>query len=323
MKIIKINPQNSILSQSCFLQDAVPSDVSEFNQSIREEMAKLPSLLDLSPQEIRTRDQKWATDKSSIATDRYIFGFSENKIKLRQFIPNKNKLNGVYLFIHGGGWISGSSDWQDTRLENIAVEGNMAVISVEYRLAPENPYPAAIDDCEAAALWLIHNAQHEFDTNNILIGGGSAGAHLCALTLLRMRDKHSYTEFKGVNLVFGMYDLSMTPSMRNWGDRELILSTPIVKKLLDYFLPPDVNRHDPAISPLYADLHNMPPAIFTIGTMDPLLDDTLFMYLRWLSAGNEADLIICPGGIHGLVTMPTQQADEARAAILEFLKARI
>lgn len=121
-----------------------------------------------------------------------------------------------------------------------------------------------------------------------MIGGGSAGAHLCTLTLLRMRDKHSYTQFKGVNLVFGIYDLSMTPSMRNWRKRELILSTPIVKKLLNYFLPKDINRYDPTVSPLYADLHGMPPSLFTIGTMDPLLDDTLFMYMRWISAGNQA-----------------------------------
>ena len=166
-------------------------------------------------------DQKWATEKSSIATDRYITGLSGNKIKLRQFIPNK--VQGVYLFIHGGGWISGAADWQDTRLEKTAIEGNMAIISIDYRLAPEHPFPAAVDDCEAAALWLIENAAHEFGTKNILIGGGSAGAHLCVLTILRLRNNHSYTQFKGANLVFGAYDLAMTPSMRNWGNKELVL----------------------------------------------------------------------------------------------------
>jgi acetyl esterase/lipase len=91
--------------------------------------------------------------------------------------------------------------------------------------------------------------------------------------------------------------------------------------LLDYFLPKNINRLDPQVSPLYADLRNMPPALFTIGTLDPLLDDTLFMYTRWLAAGNQADLILCPGGIHGFITMSTPQADEARASILEFLKS--
>ncbi len=318
MAIFKINSQNSSLSPSYFTQDAIPREVKEFNRSIAEQMNKLPSLLDLTPQEIRTRDQNWATEKSSIAVDRYITSSAGNKIKLRIFTPGK--VQAAYLFIHGGGWISGAADWQDRRLEDIANEAHIVVISVEYRLAPEHPYPSAIDDCEAAALWLVENSEKEFGTHNILIGGGSAGAHLCVLTLLRMRDKHLYTQFKGVNLVFGVYDLGMTPSMRNWGNKELILSTPIVKKLVDYFLPGNINRYDPTVSPLYADLRHMPPALFTIGTMDPLLDDTLFMYMRWISSGNQADLAICPGGIHGFITMLTPQADLARVNILEFLK---
>ena len=91
--------------------------------------------------------------------------------------------------------------------------------------------------------------------------------------------------------------------------------------MTDWFLPKEINRSDPTVSPLYADLRNMPPALFTIGTLDPLLDDTLFMYMRWISAGNDAELVICPGGIHGFITMPTRQAEEARACVLEFLKS--
>ena|ERR1700722_13267863 len=319
MTTFKVNSQNPLIVSSYFTQKAIPLEVQQFNRALSEEMAKLPSLLNLSPQEIRARDQNRATKRSPSAIDRYITGLSGNKIKLHQFIPNKIK--GVYLFIHGGGWISGAADWQDTRLESIAIKGQIAVISIEYRLAPEYPYPAAVDDCEAVALWLVENAAQEFGTSNILIGGGSAGAHLSVLTLLRMRDKHSYTQFKCANLVFGVYDLAMTPSMRNWGEKELILSTPIVKRMLDYFLPKEIDRYDPTVSPLYAYLQNMPPALFTIGTLDPLLDDTLFMYMRWLSAGNAADLVVCPGGVHGFVSMPTPQSDEANAYVLEFLKS--
>lgn len=318
MTIFKLDAKNTALLPEYFTLKAIPLEVQAFNQSILEQTEKMPSLLDLSPQDIRVRDKNWTTPSSSIASDRYITDSIGNKIKLRVLLPDKIK--GVYLFIHGGGWISGAADWQDTRLENIANEAQLAVVSVEYRLAPEHPYPTPVDDCEAAALWLVENAMQEFGTQNILIGGGSAGAHLAALTLLRMRDKHSYKQFKGANLVFGMYDLNMTPSMRNWGSKELILSTPIVNKLLDYFVPKNINRCDPTLSPLYADLHNMPPTLFTVGTADPLLDDTLFMYMRWLSAGNQAELAICPGGIHGFITMPTPQADQARENVLAFLK---
>lgn len=319
MSIFKTDSQNPTFSPSYFSSEAIPPEVLAFNQALEEQIAQSPSYLDLSLQEIRSLDQANASERSLLATDRYIPGPAVNPIKLRQFIPDQIK--GVYLFIHGGGWVSGASDWQDKRLERIANEVQVAVISVEYRLAPEHPYPAPVDDCEAAALWLIQNAQQEFGTDQILIGGGSAGAHLCALTLVRMRDKHAYTQFLGANLVFGIYDLTMTPSMRNWGDRELILSTPIVERLLNCFVPKDVDRRDPAVSPYYANLKNMPKALFTIGTMDPLLDDSLMMYMRWLSAGNEAELMICPGGVHGFIAMPTIQAEEATAEIIAFLQS--
>lgn len=295
----------------------VPQEVQEFNQSFIEQASKLPSVLNLSFEEIRARDAVRALEKSSIASDRYIVGPSGNQIRLRQFLPEK--VRGVYLYFHGGGWVTGAADWQDARLEEIAVGAQLAVVSVEYRLAPEHPYPAAVDDCEAAALWLIENALREFGTDELSIGGGSAGAHLCVLTLLRMRDKHSYTRFKRANLMFGVYDLSLTPSARRWGSKELILSTPIMEKLVDSFLPEGIDRCSPAVSPLYADLRNMPPALFTVGTLDPLLDDTLFMYMRWVSAGNAAELLVCSGGIHGFVSMQTPQTDKAKATILEFL----
>ena len=87
---------------------------------------------------------------------------------------------GVYLHIHGGGWTWGTADEQDPWLDRLAERCGLAVVSVEYRLAPENPYPAAPDDCEAAALWLIREAESRFGTSRLFIGGESAGAHLSA-----------------------------------------------------------------------------------------------------------------------------------------------
>lgn len=310
--------KNHALSPFHFTSSAISPEIKQFNQSISEQIANLPPFVNLSPQEIRAREEQFLPEKSSIAQDRYITGSNGHSVKVRQIIPDKIK--GVYLFIHGGGWTSGACDRHDIFLEKIALEAQLAVISVGYRLAPEHPYPAAVDDCEEVALWLIENSTKEFGTDNILVGGGSAGAHLCVLTLLRMRDKHSYSQFKGANLVFGIYDLAMTPSARNWGEKELILSTPILEKLINYFLPNTINRYDPTVSPIYADLHNMPPALFTVGTLDPLLDDSLFMYQRWLAAGNQAELALCPGGVHGFTVLPTPQAHEARANIIEFLK---
>ncbi len=91
------------------------------------------------------------------------------------------------------------------------MEARPAVLSVDHRLAPEHPFPAGPDDCEAAARWLVDRAEAEFGTARLLIGGESAGAHLSVLTLLRLRDRHGITgTFRAAHLTFGPYDLSMT-----------------------------------------------------------------------------------------------------------------
>jgi acetyl esterase/lipase len=257
--------------------------------------------------------------KSDRARTLLIEGKSGHKVPLRIVAPDHP--TGVYLHIHGGGWVLGASDLQDTLLEGIANNNGMACASVEYRLAPENPYPAGPDDCEAAALWLVKNSKSEFGTDVLTIGGESAGGNLSAVTLLRMRDRHGYTGFKAANLVYGCFDLSMTPSQKSFGDERLVLRTIDIVKFSEAYLSTVDKRNwrDPDISPLYADLKGMPPALFTVGTRDALLDDSLFMYARWIAAGNQAELAIYPGGAHGFTAFPYTLSKEAHARMDKFL----
>ena len=252
---------------------------------------------------------------SELAANRIIPGFSSD-VPVRIFSPPK--VQGIYIYFHGGGWMQGSADLQDKRLEDIALACDMVVVSVDYRLAPEHPYPSAPDDAEAVALWLAEAGMSEFGTDRLIIGGESAGAHLSAVTILRMRDKHGYTGFKGANLLYGAYDLTSTPSARAWGDRYLVLSGQYIEWCLDLFVPKD-KRSDPDVSPLYADLKGLPPALFSVGTVDPLLDDTLFMYCRWLAAGNEAEIAVYPGATHAFPLMPITIAQEARERCASFM----
>jgi acetyl esterase/lipase len=255
--------------------------------------------------------------KSKRARTITIDGPGGHKVPLRVIAPDHPK--GVYLHIHGGGWVLGASDLQDPMLERIGENGGLACVSVEYRLAPEHPYPAGPDDCEAAALWLIKNSKSEFGCDLLTIGGESAGGHLSAVTLLRLRDRHGFSGFKAANLVFGVFDLSMTPSQKAFGDERLVLRTIDILKFSDAFVPDAKARRDPDISPLYADLKGLPPALFTIGTKDALLDDSLFMYARWLAAGNDAELAIYPGGAHGFTAFPYALAKAANARMDAFL----
>ena len=245
-------------------------------------------------------------------------------IPLRVIAPARES-SGAFLHIHGGGWTLGENDMQDLRLQRLAQETGLTVISVGYRLAPEHPYPAAPDDCEAAALWLASGeaAAPLRRPGPLAIGGDSAGAHLAAVTLLRLRDRHAITDaFGAAVLQYGAFDLSKTPSQRLWGDRNLVLSKSITTWFSDQFLPGvgAEERRDPDISPLYADLREMPPAIFTIGTEDMLLDDTLFMEVRWRMAGASTELRVWPAAPHGFISLPMTVAEVALGVEHDFLR---
>ena len=246
-----------------------------------------------------------------------ITGKDGNQIPLRVIAPAQPR--GIYLHLHGGGWVLGGADMQDPMLERIADNTGQAVVGVEYRLAPEHPYPAGPDDCEAAAAWLMENGKREFGTEALTIGGESAGGHLTAVTILRMRDRRGYTGFRGANIVYGAFDLSMTPSQRQFGDTRLILRTIDMQQFYNAFLPTITDRRVPDISPLYADLKGLCPALFSVGTKDALLDDTLFMHARWVAAGNEAELAVYPGGPHGFTLFPSGLSETATAGMDAFL----
>ena len=255
---------------------------------------------------------------SSRARTITITGKDGNQIPLRVIEPSQPP-RGIYLHVHGGGWVLGGADMQDPMLERIADNTGQAVVAVEYRLAPEHPYPAGPDDCEAAAAWLVQNGKREFGADSLMIGGESAGGHLTVVTILRMRDRHGYSGFRAANIVYGAFDLSMTPSQRQFGDTRLVLRTIDMQQFYNAFLPTITDRRDPDISPLFADLKNLCPALFTVGTRDALLDDTLFMHARWVAAGNQAELAIYPGGAHGFTLFPNGLSKSATARMDAFL----
>jgi acetyl esterase/lipase len=259
-------------------------------------------------------------EKSERARTIHVEGKGGHEIALRIIAPERPK--GVHLFIHGGGMVFGSSEVQDPMLERIVKSTGMACASVEYRLAPENPYPAAWDDCESVAVWLVKNAKSEFGTEILTIGGESAGATLAVATLLRLRDCHGYNCFRATSLAYGNFDASMTPSQWLAPDKGVPVSLVgkiSLQKFVEAFLPAGMNPRDPDVSPLYANLSHMPSAIFTIGTIDPLLDDSLFLYARWIAAGNEAELAIYPGAPHGFNVLSMPQGPAADARIDAFL----
>lgn len=226
---------------------------------------------------------------------------------------------GVYLHVHGGGWTVGSARENEGLTSRIAANCGLAVVSVDYALAPEEPYPAGPDDCEAAALWLVNEGPARFGTQRFAIGGESGGATLAAVTLLRLRDRHGLSPFAAAVLTSGCFDLRLTPSVRNWGDLPLVLNTEDIARFVGNYLRLEGRADDPDVSPLLASLKGMPRALFTVGTRDPLLDDTLFMANAWLAAGNATELDVYAGGCHVFIGFPGTITDQALKRIDAFL----
>jgi acetyl esterase len=298
--------------------DEVLAETRAFNVALEQALAVLPSVHTLPPEETRRarREGRGVFPPlvfSELATTVTIPGRG-GEIPIR--VIEAEQARGAYLHIHGGGWTIGSADGQDATLEEIARQTGFSVASVDYRLAPEHPYPAGPDDCEDAARWFVEH----FD-GRLAIGGESAGAHLAVLTLLRLRDS-GVMPFDAANLVFGPYDLTGTPSRRLWGERDLLLSDPLMNWFVECFVPgtSEQERRDPAVSPLYADLRGLPPALFSCGTLDPLLDDSLFMSARWRQAGNGAALSLWPDGVHAYTAFPLEIARRSRVEQIAFLR---
>jgi acetyl esterase len=164
----------------------------------------------------------------------------------------------------------------------------------------------------------VRHAKSLFGGEVLAIGGESSGATLSVATLLRLRDHHGGVPFRAAVLTCGNFDASMTPSQRLTVDEGIVGRTSL-RKYVEAYLPLPLDPRDPDVSPLYADLHGLPPAIFTVGTDDPLLDDSLFLCARWIAAGNPAELAVYPGAAHGFTLLPVPEAARANARIESFL----
>jgi acetyl esterase len=238
-------------------------------------------------------------------------------VPIRIFLPTSAKVHGVYLDLPGGGFYLGSTAGADARDRALAESLGIAVVSVDYRLAPEDPWPAAPDDCEAAALWVIDQAEARFGTTRVVLGGSSAGATLAVTTLLRIRDKGGVAAFAGAALQFGAYDLSgQTAAGRLIAD----------EYFLEAYVGHAADRTLPDISPVFGDLHELPPAQLIVGAQDLLLEDNLVMAARLSAAGGDVDLRIYPESPHGFTGHPTAMAraalDDQEAWFRERFSAR-
>lgn len=287
-------------------------EVQKLNELIAQVMAALPSIEteeDLAV--LRASGGVWIAPYDGPVETGSLPG-PAGPVPTRTFEPADRAPRAVLLDIHGGGWCLGEASDNDAINAAAAERLGVAVVSIDYRLAPENPWPACADDCEAAARWLIDEGPRRWNTEKLAISGASAGAHLAAVTLLRLRDAGLANRFVAANLIFGAFDLGLSPSQRSAQDALLIPLENLLAFYRHTFVGTDhEDRRHPSISPLYADLSGLCPALFTVGTADPLLDDSMFMAARWQAAGNEVRLDLYPECAHGFAVMPIELGRQA------------
>ena len=246
-------------------------------------------------------------------------------VPCRVFTP-ANPARGIYLHFHGGGMILGDAEMGDPGNVDLRDRFDLAVVSVNYRLAPEHPYPAGPQDGVAVARWLIEHGDELVAARApelgdgplpIITGGESAGGYMAALVPLWLRDQPGQETMRrhiaGMNLVFGVYDWGRSPSQRGLraNDGLDLLDPEGITFFTECYLPEmsDEERRDPAISPAFADLRGLPPALMSVGTADHLLDDTLVLAARSTAAGNDVELLVLPEMPHGFMAIACGMTD--------------
>ncbi|HSV98120.1 MAG TPA: alpha/beta hydrolase [Spirochaetota bacterium] len=227
-------------------------------------------------------------------------------VPVRVYTPEGAGPFPAVLFYHGGGWVQGSVDTHDWPCRAIAKKSGAVVVSAEYRLAPEHPYPAAIDDAYAALLWVRANGKIlNADTTKIAVAGDSAGGNLAAAVCLMSRDrKGPAIAFQA--LIYPSLDAAYlnTESYRIFA-KGYMLDRANIDRFIGMYLPNRKDRTAPYASPLLAKDHrNLPPALVITAAFDVLRDEGEAYAKKLGNAGVPARAVRYPGLIHGFVSAP-------------------
>lgn len=225
------------------------------------------------------------------------------------------------VFFHGGGWVIGNLDSHDVVCRKLAHEGELIVISVDYRLAPEHRFPAAVEDAVAATQWVADNArQLGIDAIRLMVGGDSAGGNLAAVTALAARD--AGPKLAGQLLIYPATDFAMDTPSHSEPETSILLTHSVVRWFCNNYLG-DADIDDWRASPARAKLAGLPPAYVLVAGGDPLRDEGNAYAERLRQAGVPVTYRFFPGQFHGFFTMGKllNQANIAASEISAWLKA--
>jgi len=235
-------------------------------------------------------------------------------------LPSHAMKDKVIFYIHGGGYVSGSCSDHRAQVAKIVKGSQTGALLFEYRLAPEHSYPAALNDTLAAYRWLLSQG---FSSSEIVIVGDSAGAGLGLAALLALRDQGIPLPAAAV-VIAPMTDLKLTGESHRTRAK-VCLSPPGMAVVCSKYYAGDHDPADPYISPLYGDLHGLPPLLIYVGDYDTLLDDSTRFAAKAADAGVDVTLRVGEKMVHcyPLLAPLFPEASQALAEICEFIKAHL
>lgn len=231
-------------------------------------------------------------------------------------------LSPCLVFFHGGGWVIGNLDSHDVVCRTLADEGQLIVISVDYRLAPEHKFPAAVDDAIAATEWISSNArQLGVDASRLIVGGDSAGGNLAAVVALHARE--AGLKLAGQVLIYPATDFAMTHPSHSEPETSALLTHTVIRWFRDHYLGASDGEHWKASPARATLLSGLPPAFVLTAGADPLRDEGDEYAARLGDAGVAIDHTIYLGQFHGFITMGKilPKAGVALREIGDWLKA--
>ncbi len=227
--------------------------------------------------------------------------FDGHTIKIRLYKPNNAPNNSpVYLNFHGGGFILGSLDSDHARTLAISHQCNIIGVTVDYRLAPEHPYPSSLQDCYSALLWLSDEASNlDIDSTKIIVGGPSAGGNLASAVCLFSRDNNGPSILYQILNYPVLDETTSTVSMKNSNDTYIITKQNVID-MWQYYLGCPTDEVEYYAAPFRAhDVSNLPPAYIMTCEHDPLRDEGIIYALNLMNSGVPVELRNYPGTVHG------------------------
>jgi acetyl esterase len=286
----------------------IPTDLAPESRRIMAAFAEL-GLLDAEGETVAEIRELAAAEAPVIGTGPSVVRVEQatvedpsHPVPLRIYHPPGPPASRAILFLHGGGWVLGDLDHADADCRRLCVDTGSMVISVDYRLAPEHPYPAALEDAYAALAWLDAKVERTPGLNRLIVGGDSAGGNLAAALALYAKERGGPRIDRQL-LIYPVTDCDFeTGSYAAFGDGHLL-----TREAMELFWDAYAGDLDPRDTPLIAvlraeDLSGLPPATVVIAGADVLRDEGEAYAARLRLAGVPVDVLRYPGQLHSFWT---------------------